>query len=325
MSLANSSAQEAVSNAKADDCRRAGEAVVELIKRGIKPSDILSKEAFENAITTVIALGGSTNAVLHLLAVAKEAGVKLDIDEFDRISRKTPLLADMKPWGTYTAPEMHEAARQRQLMESDLRVALEKGQLRVVYQPQVDASSEAVTGFEALVRWDHPEHGPVSPAVFIPLAEEIRLIDEIGEWVLRTACAEAVKWPPHISVAVNLSPVQFKSPALPSVVRMVLGDTELAAKRLELEITEGVFPGRQRHHRGHVRAPEIDRREAGARRFRYRLFLARLFEEGSVRQDQDRSELRPRRGLDHQAQRRDHSRHCHPRRKPGYGHHRRGR
>ena len=95
----------------------------------------------------------------------------------------------------FFAPEMHEAARERQLMESDLRVALESGQLRVVFQPSVDASSEDVTGFEALIRWDHPEHGPVSPAEFIPLAEEIGLINEIGEWVLRTACAEAAKWP----------------------------------------------------------------------------------------------------------------------------------
>jgi len=147
----------------------------------------------------------------------------------------------------FFAPEMHEAARKRQLMESDLRVALEKGQLRVVFQPQVDASSEAVTGFEALIRWDHPEHGPVSPALFIPLAEEIRLIDEIGEWVLRTACAEAAKWPQHISIAVNLSPVQFKSPGLPATVRAVLGETELAANRLELEITEGVFLSNDEH------------------------------------------------------------------------------
>ena len=147
----------------------------------------------------------------------------------------------------FFAPEMHEAARERQRLESDLRVALEKEQLRVVYQPQVDASNETVTGFEALVRWDHPEHGPISPAVFIPLAEEIRLIDQIGEWVLRTACAEAATWPNHISIAVNLSPVQFKSPALPTMVRMVLGDTELPAKRLELEITEGVFLSNDDH------------------------------------------------------------------------------
>jgi EAL domain-containing protein (putative c-di-GMP-specific phosphodiesterase class I) len=142
---------------------------------------------------------------------------------------------------------MHEAARERQRLESDLRVAMEKGQLWVAYQPQVDASSEEVTGFEALVRWDHPEHGPISPAMFIPLAEEIRLIDEIGEWVLRTACAEAAKWPSHISIAVNLSPVQFKSPGLPQMVRMVLGDTGLPAKRLELEITEGVFLSNDDH------------------------------------------------------------------------------
>jgi diguanylate cyclase (GGDEF)-like protein/PAS domain S-box-containing protein len=147
----------------------------------------------------------------------------------------------------FFAPEMHEAARQRQLMESDLRVALEKGQLRLVYQPCVDASSEAVTGFEALIRWDHPEHGPVSPVEFIPLAEELRLIDEIGEWVLRTACAEAANWPPHITVAVNLSPVQFKSPALPTMVRMVLAETHLPANRLELEITEGVFLSNDDH------------------------------------------------------------------------------
>jgi len=144
-------------------------------------------------------------------------------------------------------PEMHEAARQRQLMESDLRVALEKGQLRLAYQPCVDATTEAVTGFEALIRWDHPERGPVSPVEFIPLAEEIGLIDEIGEWVLRTACAEAAKWPQQITVAVNLSPVQFKSPALPTIVRMVLSDTQLPAKRLELEITEGVFLSNDDH------------------------------------------------------------------------------
>src|SRR3954454_1515121 len=147
----------------------------------------------------------------------------------------------------FFAREMHEAARERQRLESDLRVALEKEQLRVVFQPSVDASSEAVTGFEALVRWDHPEHGPISPVQFIPLAEEIGLIDEIGEWVLRTACAEAAKWPQHISVAVNLSPIQFKSPALPTTVRMVLGDTKLPAKRLELEITEGVFLSNDDH------------------------------------------------------------------------------
>ena len=147
----------------------------------------------------------------------------------------------------FFASEMHEAARERQRIESDLRVALEKGQLRVVFQPSVDASSEAVTGFEALIRWDHPERGPVSPAVFIPLAEEIGLINEIGEWVLRTACAEAAKWPEQVSIAVNLSPIQFKLPSLPSTVRAILNESGLAAERLELEITEGVFLSNDAH------------------------------------------------------------------------------
>jgi diguanylate cyclase (GGDEF)-like protein/PAS domain S-box-containing protein len=147
----------------------------------------------------------------------------------------------------FFVPEMHEAARERSRMESDLRVALEKNQLRVVYQPSVDATTEAVMGFEALLRWDHPEHGPISPATFIPLAEEIGLINDIGEWVLRTACAEAETWPSHTTIAVNLSPVQFKMPSLPATVRAILAETSLSPKRLELEITEGVFLSNDDH------------------------------------------------------------------------------
>ncbi|WP_341632956.1 EAL domain-containing protein [Sphingomonas agri] len=151
--------------------------------------------------------------------------------------------------GTYRfyVPEMHEEARERQLMESDLRVAIEKGQLSVVFQPSVDATTEVLTGFEALVRWTHPEHGPVSPVQFIPLAEEFGIINEIGEWVLRAACTEAAKWPRHVTVAVNLSPVQFKAQSLPTMIRTVLSETGLAAKQLELEITEGVFLSNDDH------------------------------------------------------------------------------
>ncbi|MEO6359803.1 MAG: EAL domain-containing protein [Sphingomicrobium sp.] len=147
----------------------------------------------------------------------------------------------------FFVPEMHDAARQRQLLESDLRLALEKGELHVAYQPCVDTITEVVTGFEALIRWTHPERGAVSPVDFIPLAEELGLINEIGEWVLKTACAEAAKWPKHITIAVNLSPVQFKSPGLPSMVRMALAETNLPASRLELEITEGVFLSNDEH------------------------------------------------------------------------------
>jgi len=106
LSLPNSSAQEAISAQKSDDCRRAGAAVVELLKKDIKPSDILSREAFENAITVIIALGGSTNAVLHLLAMAYESGVELSLDDFTRIGRNVPVLADVRPSGKYAMSEL---------------------------------------------------------------------------------------------------------------------------------------------------------------------------------------------------------------------------
>jgi dihydroxy-acid dehydratase len=106
MSLANSSAQEAVSGHKSDDCRLAGAAVVNLLRKDIKPLDIMTREAFENAITVVIALGGSTNAVLHLLAIAREAGVPLTIDDFSTIGARVPVLADLKPSGRYLMSEL---------------------------------------------------------------------------------------------------------------------------------------------------------------------------------------------------------------------------
>jgi dihydroxy-acid dehydratase len=106
MSLPNSSAQDAISQAKADDCRRAGAAVLHLIKRGVRPLDIMTREAFENAVTVVIALGGSTNAVLHLIAMAYTAGVRLTLDDFTRIGRRVPVLADLKPSGRFLMSEL---------------------------------------------------------------------------------------------------------------------------------------------------------------------------------------------------------------------------
>jgi dihydroxy-acid dehydratase len=117
MSLANSSAQEAVSDSKLRDCREAGAAVLNLIEKDIKPSDILTLKAFENAITLVNALGGSTNAVLHLLAIAYEAGVKLELDDFSRIGARTPLLADIKPSGKYLMSELIEIGGIQPLMK----------------------------------------------------------------------------------------------------------------------------------------------------------------------------------------------------------------
>ena len=125
MSLPNSSAQNAISPAKMDDCRRAGAAVVEMLRQGIKPLDILTKKAFENAITVVIALGGSTNAVLHLLAIAHAAKVKLTIDDFTRIGKRVPVLADLKPSGKHLMSELVAIGGIRPLM----KMLLEKGLL----------------------------------------------------------------------------------------------------------------------------------------------------------------------------------------------------
>jgi dihydroxy-acid dehydratase len=127
LSLPNSSAQEAVGAAKAEDCRRAGAAVLELLARGIKPSDILTREAFENAITVTIALGGSTNAVLHLLAIADAAGVPLGLDDFNRIGARVPVLADLKPSGKYLMSELIEIGGIRPLMKVLLDAGLLHG------------------------------------------------------------------------------------------------------------------------------------------------------------------------------------------------------
>jgi len=110
MSLPNSSAQNAVSKAKKEDCQRAGAAVLALLRQGIRPSDILTRRAFENAITVVIALGGSTNAVLHLLAMARAAGVPLALDDFTRVGRRVPVLADLKPSGNISCPNWSPSA-----------------------------------------------------------------------------------------------------------------------------------------------------------------------------------------------------------------------
>jgi len=138
-------------------------------------------------------------------------------------------------------PSMHSEATERQLLEDDLRQAIERKELSVHYQPVVRTAEEEISGFEALVRWQHPTRGAISPTKFIPLAEEAGLIGRIGEWVLRTALEEAAKWPDHVRVAVNLSPVQFNDPGVATMISNHLKETGIRPDRLELEITEGVF------------------------------------------------------------------------------------
>ena len=127
------------------------------------------------------------------------------------------------------------------MLEMALRKALDRGELQLDYQPVVDATSERLSGFEALLRWHNPEFGTISPAKFIPLAEETRLIGPIGEWVVRTACEEATRWPDDVRVAINVSPEQLHNPNFVAVVARTLASTKLAPHRLELEVTESVF------------------------------------------------------------------------------------
>jgi diguanylate cyclase (GGDEF)-like protein len=137
--------------------------------------------------------------------------------------------------------ELLEGAQYRRQLEDDLRQALKQNQLHLAYQAVVSTKDERIVGYEALLRWSHPTRGFVSPAEFIPVAEECGMIEAIGEWVMRTACAEAATWPEHVRVAVNVSPIQFANPALPSLVTSALATSGLPPRRLELEITEGVF------------------------------------------------------------------------------------
>ena len=136
---------------------------------------------------------------------------------------------------------MHSEATDRQLLENDLRQAIERGELAVHYQPIVRAAGEEISGFEALVRWTHASRGPISPDKFIPLAEECGMIGRIGEWVLKTALTEAATWSDHVRIAVNLSPIQFNDPAIIDTVGRFLAESGVRSERLELEITEGVF------------------------------------------------------------------------------------
>jgi len=145
--------------------------------------------------------------------------------------------------GTYRFFEnaMDEQMQARRSLELDLRRALAMRELQLVYQPQRNLSAKQITGFEALIRWHSPKRGLVSPADFVPLAEEIGVIVQIGEWVIRNACREAAGWPQPLDVSVNVSAVQFGSPSLVTAILLALIETGIEPRRLELEITESVL------------------------------------------------------------------------------------
>jgi diguanylate cyclase (GGDEF)-like protein/PAS domain S-box-containing protein len=143
----------------------------------------------------------------------------------------------------YFSSELQSEQEDRVRLEADLRQAIASQQFYLVFQPLINAKTQKLTGFEALIRWNHPQRGLVPPTVFIPVAEESGLMNVIGDWVVDEACRAAATWPEQITVALNISPKQIILPALPNVVSEALARHKLPGNRIELEVTEGVFLG----------------------------------------------------------------------------------
>jgi diguanylate cyclase (GGDEF)-like protein len=141
----------------------------------------------------------------------------------------------------FYSADLHTQAEERSRLEQDLRDAIVHGGLELFYQPVVHTATEKIAGFEALLRWRHPKHGWLSPAKFVPIAEESGLINAIGEWAIQTACQDLARWPEDVRCAVNVSPLQFANPSLPAIVANALAQFRITPSRLELEITESVF------------------------------------------------------------------------------------
>jgi diguanylate cyclase (GGDEF)-like protein/PAS domain S-box-containing protein len=185
----------------------------------------------------------------HQLLTNASIGIALapqDGTELDQLIKNADLaMYAAKSGGRRTyrffEPAMGASARARLTMEQDLRQTLAHGGFEIHYQPLVNLARNEVCGCEALLRWRHPERGMISPAEFIPVAEDAGLIDELGDWVLRTACAEAATWPGHIHIAVNVSPIQLKCQTLAIRIAGALATSGLRPDRLELEITEAVL------------------------------------------------------------------------------------
>jgi diguanylate cyclase (GGDEF)-like protein/PAS domain S-box-containing protein len=185
----------------------------------------------------------------HHLSTDASIGIALaprDGTDLDQLIKNADLAmygakADGRRTHRFFEPAMDASAKARLSMEQDLRQALVDGGFELHYQPLVDLQHDGVTGCEALLRWRHRERGMISPAEFIPVAEDTGLIVELGEWVLRTACAEAATWPDHVRLAVNVSPVQLKCQTLALKITSALAASGLPARRLEIEITEAVL------------------------------------------------------------------------------------
>jgi diguanylate cyclase (GGDEF)-like protein/PAS domain S-box-containing protein len=228
----------------ADTVARLGGDEFAIIQLGARPTD-----ASELAARIIDEIKESFDILRHQVIIGTSIGIAIaptDGREPDQLLRNADMAlyrAKSEGRGTYHffQPEMDAQMQARHSLELDLRKALLAGEFELCYQPLVDLDGDRVSGFEALVRWNHPQRGVIGPSDFIPVAEEIGLIVPIGDWALKQACRDAMTWPSELTVAVNLSAVQFRSPALALSVTAALGATGLSASRLELEITESVL------------------------------------------------------------------------------------
>jgi diguanylate cyclase (GGDEF)-like protein len=240
-------------------------AVTERLQRVVAPSDTVARlggdefaivqrhatpaGASELARKIIAELAEPFEVQGHQLIVGTSIGIAMapaDGSEPDQLLRNAYMAlyrAKSDGRGTYHffQPEMDAQMQERRKLELDLRKALQGDEFELNYQPLIDLARGEVCGFEALLRWKHPERGLVPPDEFIPVAEEIGLIVPLGDWVLKQACRDAANWPAKTAIAVNLSPVQFRNPMLALSVVSALGQSGLAASRLELEITESVL------------------------------------------------------------------------------------
>jgi diguanylate cyclase (GGDEF)-like protein len=228
-----------------DSLARLGGDEFVILQEGVERQD----DAAALASRIIEAIGRPYDLNGHQVVIGVSVGIAtapLDGRDFEKLMRHADMAlyrakGDGRATYCFFEVQMNDDQRTRQNLESDLRMALKRGELQAYYQPIVDVETRSIASCEALLRWHHPRGGMISPVIFIPIAEEIGLIDSIGEWVLREACKEAVSWPTHIRVAVNLSPVQFRNQDLFAKILRALAYSGLPADRLELEITESVL------------------------------------------------------------------------------------
>ena len=242
------------------------QAVAQRLKRRLKGVEMIARvggdefvvvQSAEKPATAAATLARKIQSILatsfdldnHQIVVSTSIGIAIgpgDGSDPDQLLKNADLALNRAkldaPGSTrFFEREMDQRMQTRRTLERDLRAALHAGELELYYQPQLNLERNEISGFEALVRWNHPERGLVSPADFIPLAEETGLIVQIGEWTLRQACAEAAKWPKGLKVAVNLSPAQFRFGSVRQAVITALGASQLLPQRLELEVTESLL------------------------------------------------------------------------------------